>query len=166
MLTGNEIKKRLGTDIIISPFDESQLNPNSYNIKLHNELLVYDRPQKVFHNYKNDYTYDPKNDYTIGIREPLDMKKDNPTTKIIIPEEGYELKPGKLYLGRTVEYTETYNLIPCIDGRSSTARLGINVHSTGGFGDIGFKGTWTLEISVIEPVIIYHWIQIGQLYYY
>ena len=41
ILTGKEIEKRLGNDIIIQPYDPLQLNPNSYNLRLHNELLVY-----------------------------------------------------------------------------------------------------------------------------
>lgn len=32
----------LGLDINIIPFNESLLNPNSYNLRLHNELLVYE----------------------------------------------------------------------------------------------------------------------------
>ncbi|MFN0198261.1 MAG: dCTP deaminase, partial [Planctomycetaceae bacterium] len=35
ILTGNEIKAQLGTNIHIDPFDERQLNPNSYNMCLH-----------------------------------------------------------------------------------------------------------------------------------
>ena len=44
ILSGIEISNRLGKDIIIDPFESNQLNPNSYNLKLHNELLVYDSP--------------------------------------------------------------------------------------------------------------------------
>ena len=40
ILSGLEIKKRLGSDIHIDPFNENQLNPNSYNLKLHNEVNV------------------------------------------------------------------------------------------------------------------------------
>ena len=29
-------------DIVIDPFDESRLNPNSYNLTLHDELLTYE----------------------------------------------------------------------------------------------------------------------------
>ncbi|MDD4187336.1 MAG: hypothetical protein PHX04_00975 [Bacilli bacterium] len=29
------------------------------------------------------------------------------------------------------------------------------VHITAGFGDVGFDGTWTLEIACIEPLKIY-----------
>ena len=141
ILTGKEIAKKLGTDINIKPYDETLLNPNSYNLRLHNELLVY-------------------------TNMPLDMKKPNPSEKIIIPEEGYLLQPGILYLGRTLEYTETFNLVPMLEGRSSIGRLGMYVHVTAGFGDVGFKGFWTLEISVIHPLVIYPNVQICQIFYH
>ena len=32
----------MGKDIVIRPFDPKRLNPNSYNLSLHNELLVYE----------------------------------------------------------------------------------------------------------------------------
>ena len=91
--------------------------------------------------------------------------KDNEVINIEIPEEGYILIPGILYLGTTEEYTETYGFIPNIDGRSTTGRLGIEIHRTAGFGDNGFKGKWTLEITVTHPVIVYPGMEIGQLYY-
>ena len=43
ILSGKEILKRKDTDIIIDPFREEQVNPNSYNLRLHNELMVYDK---------------------------------------------------------------------------------------------------------------------------
>jgi len=42
ILSGKEIEKKLGTDLSIKPFDAKQLNPNSYNLRLQEELLVYD----------------------------------------------------------------------------------------------------------------------------
>ena len=145
MLTGKEIKERIEAgDIIIGGFRDKRLNPNSYNLTLNDELQIYD--------YSRD--------------EVIDMKKENKTKKIKIPEEGYVLQPGVLYLARTNEYTETHNLIPCLSGRSSIGRLGINVHVTAGFGDIGFKGYWTLEIFVVEPVRIYPNVDICQIYYF
>lgn len=141
ILSGPEIQKRLGTDIRIDPYDEAHLNPNSYNLRLHNELMVYTNNE-------------------------LDMKQQNPVEKFEIPEEGYLLQPGRLYLGRTVEYTETYNLVPMLEGRSSIGRLGMFVHVTAGFGDVGFAGYWTLEISTIHPVRIYPGIGICQIFYH
>lgn len=141
ILSGLEIKKRLGKDIYIEPFDEKCLNPNSYNLKLNNELLIYKE-------------------------SVLDMKKPNKTEKIIIPPEGLVLEPGTLYLGRTVEYTETQNLVPMLEGRSSVGRLGLFVHVTAGFGDVGFKGFWTLEIHCIQPIRVYPNVEICQIYYH
>lgn len=142
MILGNlSIKENIRNgNIVITPYNESQLNTNSYNVRLHNELLVY-------------------------TDDVLDCKKENKTKTIIIGEEGFELHPNELYLGRTVEYTETYNCVPMLEGRSSIARLGIDVHITAGFGDRGFKGFWTLEIRCTKPVIIYPNIEIAQLYY-
>ncbi|MCB1190808.1 MAG: dCTP deaminase [Leptospiraceae bacterium] len=141
ILTGQEILKKLGNEIKIEPFERKLLNPNSYNLRLQNELLVY-------------------------TNFPLDMKKPNETKKIVIPESGYELQPGILYLGRTYEFTETHNFVPMLEGRSSIGRLGMYVHVTAGFGDVGFCGYWTLEISVIHPLIIYPFVPICQIFYH
>ena len=141
ILTGPEIRKRLGSDIRIDPYQEHSLNPNSYNLRLHNELIIYTNKE-------------------------LDMKTPNPTQTFVLPEEGYLLQPGRLYLGRTLEYTETYNLVPMLEGRSSIGRLGMFVHVTAGFGDVGFKGYWTLEISCIQPVRIYPGVGICQIFYH
>ena len=141
ILSGKEIERRIGTDILIDPFDKAKLNPNSYNLRLSNELVVYD-----------SYI--------------LDMKADNRWHKIKIPNSGYMLKPGKLYLGRTEEWTKTDNLVPMLEGRSSIGRLGITVHVTAGFGDVEFEGFWTLEIHCVQPVVIYPGIDICQIYYH
>ena len=141
ILSGREIKKRLGSDIRIDPFHEEQLNPNSYNLRLHNKLLSYTGAE-------------------------LDMKIDNPTRQIPIPENGLMLYPGRLYLGRTMEYTETHGAVPMLEGRSSIGRLGLFIHVTAGFGDVGFKGYWTLEIFCVQPIIIYPDVEICQLYFH
>jgi dCTP deaminase len=141
ILSGKEIKRRLGSDIFIEPFVEKQLNPNSYNLRLHNEMLVYDDPM-------------------------LDMKELNSAHRIAIPDEGLLLTPGKLYLGRTIEYTKTFNCVPMIEGRSSVGRLGLFTHVTAGFGDIGFCGYWTLEMFCVMPIRIYAGVEIVQIYYH
>lgn len=141
ILSGLEIKKHMNKDIIIDPYDPDKMNPNSYNLSLHNELLVYKPPV-------------------------LDMKENHATEKIVIPQEGYVLQPGRLYLGRTVEYTATENFVPMLEGRSSVGRLGMFVHVTAGFGDVGFKGYWTLEIICVQPIRIYAGVEICQIYYH
>ncbi|MEM7127334.1 MAG: dCTP deaminase [Chloroflexota bacterium] len=141
ILSGKEIQARIGKEIIIEPFCESRLNPNSYNLSLHDELLVYDNPV-------------------------LDMKTPNPTKRITIPPEGFVLASHTLYLARTQEYTETHNLVPMLEGRSSIGRLGLFIHITAGFGDVGFKGYWTLEMFSIQPIRIYAGVEVCQVYYH
>lgn len=141
ILSGKEILKHIGREIVIEPFDEKKINPNSYNLSLSNELLVYE----------NDV---------------LDMKTPNKTKKLIIPEEGLLLEPRRLYLGRTNEFTKTDKYIPMLEGRSSTGRLGLFIHVTAGFGDVGFAGYWTLEIFCVQPVRIYPNVEVCQIYYH
>ncbi|MFM8803411.1 MAG: dCTP deaminase [Planctomycetia bacterium] len=141
ILSGNEIRQQLGNNIVIDPFDESRLNPNSYNLSLHDELLVYEEVV-------------------------LDMRKSNRVERIRIPEEGLVLTPNQLYLGRTVERTETHNYVPMIEGRSSIGRLGLFVHVTAGFGDVGFCGYWTLEMFAVQPVKIYPGVPICQSFFH
>ena len=141
ILTGPEIVKQIRKgNINIEPFDEKRINPNSYNLRLHNKLLLINE----------------------GV---LDMKDKSGYREVEIPESGFLLEPGHLYLGRTLEKTRTDNYVPMIEGRSSVGRLGISIHTTAGFGDIGFEGFWTLEISVIQPVVVYPFVDICQIYY-
>jgi dCTP deaminase len=141
ILSGEEIRKQLGKNILIDPYQESNLNPNSYNLTLHNELLVYEEVV-------------------------LDMRHSNRTRRITIPDDGLVLNTNQLYLGRTVERTETHNLVPMIEGRSSIGRLGLFVHVTAGFGDVGFCGYWTLEMFAVQPVRVFPNVQICQIFYH
>ena len=128
-------------DIQITPFNPENINPNSYNLTLSPILKVYD--DKV-----------------------LDAHKKNKTNRIIIPASGLILQPGELYIGATNEITLTDKYIPVISGRSTIGRLGISVHVTAGFGDVGFKGTWTLEITAVKKVRIYPNDEICQIYWF
>jgi dCTP deaminase len=141
VLSGHEIRRQLGENVVIDPFDEARLNPNSYNLTLHNELMIYEEVV-------------------------LDMRKANRVRRMSIPHEGLVLQPNQLYLGRTVERTETHNLVPMIEGRSSIGRLGLFVHVTAGFGDVGFCGYWTLEMFAVQPVRIYAGVAICQIFYH
>jgi dCTP deaminase len=141
VLSGQEIRRQLGANIVIDPFDPARLNPNSYNLTLHNELMVYEELV-------------------------LDMRKANRVRRMTLPADGLVLQPNQLYLGRTVERTETHNLVPMIEGRSSIGRLGLFVHVTAGFGDVGFCGFWTLEMFAVQPVRIYPGVAICQIFYH
>ena len=142
ILTDTEILSEMekGT-IIIEPFRENNLGTNSYDVHLGTTLGIYES-------------------------DILDAKLHNKIHYIEIPDEGFILLPSKLYLGVTEEYTETHKHVPFLEGKSSIGRLGIDIHSTAGKGDAGFCNTWTLEISVKQPVRVYAGMPIGQIIYF
>jgi dCTP deaminase len=133
-----EIEK--GT-IKIVPYNREDLGSNSYDVHLGKDLARY-------------------------VDKELDAKKHNKIEHFEIPDEGYVLQPHEFYLGVTEEYTETHAHVPFLEGKSSTGRLGIDIHATAGKGDVGFCGNWTLEISVKQPVRVYKGMPIGQLIYF
>ncbi len=133
-----EIEK--GT-ILVEPFNRDCLGTNSYDVHLGRYLATYKD-------------------------EVLDARKHNEIDVFDIPEEGFVLQPGMLYLGVTLEYTETHAHVPFLEGKSSVGRLGIDIHATAGKGDVGFCNTWTLEISVSMPVRVYYGMPVGQLIYF
>ena len=128
-------------NIIIEPFNREKLGTNSYDVHL----------GKYLANYKS---------------RTLDAKVHNEIEHFEIPKTGFVLQPNTLYLGVTLEYTETHAHVPFLEGKSSTGRLGIDIHATAGKGDVGFCNTWTLEISATQPVRIYAGMPIGQLIYF
>ena len=128
-------------EIVLDPYRRECLGTNSYDVHLGKTLATY-----------ND--------------EVLDARKHNKITTFEIPEEGYVIEPGILYLGVTQEYTETHASVPFLEGKSSIGRLGIDIHATAGKGDVGFCNTWTLEISCVHPVRVYAGMPIGQLIYF
>ena len=128
-------------DIVIDPYDKSCLGTNSYDVHLSKFLACY-------------------------LDDVIDAKKHNQVEHFEIPEKGLVLHPGKTYLGSTVEYTETRQFVPFLEGKSSVGRLGIDIHATAGKGDVGFCNHWTLEISVCQSVRVYAGMPIGQLIYF
>ncbi len=130
----------LGT-IKIVPYNREKLGSNSYDVHLGKTLARYKDAE-------------------------LDAKKHNTIEHFEIPTEGFVLQPHEFYLGVTEEYTETHAHVPFLEGKSSTGRLGIDIHATAGKGDVGFCGNWTLEISVKQPVRVYAGMPIGQLIYF
>lgn len=145
LLSGDSIHSEVCAGTIeIDPFDKNQLNPNSYDLRLSDKVIAY-RADVVL-----DCAKEPSNDeYEL----------------MTIPPGGLLLQPSRLYLMSTVERTHTPDVVPMIEGRSSLARLGVSIHSTAGFGDVGFNGTWTLEVSVINPIRVYRKMRICQVYF-
>ena len=142
VLADSEIKRAFEQgQIVIHPFRSKCLGTNSYDVHLGGTLGLY----------RNRI---------------LDAKEDNQVEYFEIPNEGYVLSPGNIYLGVTEEYTETRGYVPFLEGKSSTGRLGVSVHATAGKGDEGFANHWTLELSVVQPVKVYRGMPIAQLIYF
>jgi dCTP deaminase len=142
ILSDTEIRAAIEQrQIVIEPFDPEALGSNSYDVHLGRTLAVYED-------------------------EILDAKKHNRVRSFEIPDDGCILLPSRTYLGVTLEYTETHQHVPFLEGKSSVGRLGIDIHATAGKGDVGFCNHWTLEISVAQPVRIYHGMPIAQLIYF
>src|ERR1043165_5241200 len=127
--------------IKLKPYQRECLGSNSYDVHLGRWLATYKE-------------------------HILDAKKHNQIEYFEIPEEGFVLYPHIFYLGVTDEYTETHAHIPFLEGKSSTGRLGIDIHATAGKGDVGFCNAWTLEISCVQPVKVYAGMPVGQLIYF
>jgi dCTP deaminase len=61
--------------------------------------------------------------------------------------ESITIHPGQFVLAHTMEYIKLpHSLAAEIDGRSSFARMGLEIHLSAGFIDPGFEGVITLEI--------------------
>ena len=142
ILSDTRILEEIGKGTIkIEPYDRDCLGSNSYDVHLGKYLAKY-------------------------VNKELDAKAHNTIEHFEIPEEGIVLYPHEFYLGVTEEYTETHAHVTFLEGKSSTGRLGIDIHATAGKGDVGFCGNWTLEISVKQPVKVYAGMPIGQLIYF
>ncbi len=142
MLSGDEIIKEVENgNIIIKPFDKKLVNPNSYNMTLSDELLMY-------------------------TDDILDCAKENSTKVIKIPEDGLILAPGTLYIAKTNEITKTDKYVPSISGRSSIGRIGLTVHTCAGLGTVGYEGSWSLGITCVRPTKIYPNMELCQIYFF
>ena len=134
-------------DIVIDPLNFDKIGVNSVDLHLSPFIITLEGKHE-------DFMFNPEG--VIDVRFPPDL------TYKEIGADGLILWPNRVYLGSTIERTITNKHVPIMHGKSSIARLGISVHDAG-FGDIGFAGHWTLELTVAQPVRVYAGIPICQL---
>lgn len=153
ILSGPEIRKQvLEGKITVTPFDEKYINPASLDLHLGNKVAVYDditspTPQGA-------RTFDGSTLQRLD--RLLDSKKELRTREYTIdPELGWVLNPGVGYLMHTAEMVGTSFFVPILDGKSSIGRLFVKIHETAGFGDPGFYGHYTLEVTSMFPIRVY-----------
>lgn len=128
----------------ITPFNESRIQPSSYDLALGPHLLL---PAP----YKR-----------------IDLRTDEPKDHMrsVTMEDEYELHPGDCVLGATEETVHCPSYLTArIEGKSSLGRLFLAVHITAGVIDSGFKGQLTLEIVNHGPwtVVLWPGMMIAQL---
>jgi dCTP deaminase len=134
----------------IDPYDPADLQPSSVDLHI-------DRSFRVFRN--NRYAFIDPRTAQPDLTELLSVADDEP----------FILHPGEFVLGRTLEWVELPDdLVARLEGRSSLGRLGLMIHSTAGYIDLGWKGTLTLELSNVAnlPIALYHGMRIGQISFF
>ncbi|RQP21742.1 dCTP deaminase [Piscinibacter terrae] len=142
ILTGEEITNRVSSgDIVIAPFLPQNVNPNSYNFRLHSHMKVYEE----------------------GV---IDIKEEKRTTDLHIGPEGVVLEPMRLYLASTIETMGSTKFVPTYAARSSIARLGMFINLSASLGDIGFIGRWTIQLLAVNRIRLYAGMNIGQMMFW
>ncbi len=144
-----QIRDRINRGFIeIDPFEPDLIQPNSLDIRLGNHFIWYNHSDAVIDPFERDSV-------TTGTSEM--------TTDSIV------LQPGQFVLAETYEVIALPdNVVASIEGKSSIARLGVELHQTGGWIDAGFKGSITLEMCNVNhrPVRMHAGMPVGQLVFY
>lgn len=168
-LSGPEIIKQVEQKRIhIDPFHVEHVNPASVDLTLGDEVAVYqdfvwlDLDPEVLE--RKGVPFDGSHMRAQSERI-FDTKKPAAVRKFKIdPQMGWVIYPGIGYLMHTVERIETDFYVPILDGKSSIGRVFVKVHETAGYGDPGFNGQFTLEVTTsMFPVRLYAGMKIGQI---
>ncbi|MGM5487716.1 MAG: dCTP deaminase [Nanobdellota archaeon] len=135
ILTGNEITKEVNKkNIVIIPFHLEQINPNSYNYRINDELI----------------------EFTVKNQQKFEKR-------IRIPKSGIILEPHKTYLASTLETLGSNKYAMSLIGRSSLGRLGLFLQVSANLGHTGSIHKWTLELVATKKIRIYPFMIIGQI---
>lgn len=160
ILTGEEIKKEVAAGHIeIDPYNEDNVQPVSVDLTLGEQARVY-TSQVTWDEGANSR---PGESLHHGFYQPLDPKEEQETQVFIMPITGFVLRPDILYLMHTRERIHAKEFVSVLDGKSSIGRLGVVIHLTAGYGDPGFDGQYTLEVTCVHPVILYPGMKIAQM---
>lgn len=157
MISRNAIQSLMKAGLITVSPTPVKMGPNSIDLRLGDEL-------KTYHPTKNRIrVVDPVGG---GTFYAIDPKNPPPLVDVPrLPDGKWLLVPGQFYLGVTLEETFCRGVVPHLDGRSTCGRLSIEAHKTAGVGDNGFRGRWTLEIEVTEPVLVAPGDRLFQVYF-
>lgn len=148
VLPDHEIKRYAMKQHMVDPYEDFLLQPASYDVRLNHMLRVPKR-----HSLCPIDLIEPE---TIRNRtEEYDLEK----------EGGFALYSGRFVLGSTIESVKVpHNIVGRIEGKSSIARLGLQIHCAG-YLDPGFHGNVTVELVNFfdSPIILRPGVPIAQL---
>ena len=151
ILSDRSIKESIASGrIVITPYDESLVQPASIDIRLDGRFLV-------FRNYKHSCI------------DPKALQKDLTEMVTVAHGDPFIVHPGEFILGNTVERVKLGDdLVARLEGKSSLGRLGLIVHATAGYVDPGFDGNITLELSNVAnlPIRLYPGMKVGQISFF
>ncbi|MBC7836716.1 dCTP deaminase [Acetobacteraceae bacterium] len=138
-----EIKEKR---ITLKPFDESRLQPASYDILLGNSFIINEENVTPF--------VDP-------------ARKIYAKTREVKVKDGKEfiLHPGVSVLGISKEYFGSNDYLIQVGGKSSLARVGLMIHNTAGLINPGHFLHITFELCNLNnvPIILRPGMEIAQL---
>jgi dCTP deaminase len=135
ILTGHEIQKQVTQgNIVINPFSSDQINPNSYNYRIGDEIIEFS--------------------YVNGVKLKRNLR---------MPPEGYLLRPHTIYLASTYEVLGSRKYAMSLIGRSSLGRLGLFLQVSANLGHTGSSHKWTLELVSTRPFVVYPNMKVGQI---
>ena len=149
ILVDHEIRKEVAEErLIIEPFDDSLVQPNSIDVRLADRFSWHENNDQIIDPYQSD-----------SVLEGL----------VHINGESMVIQPKQFVLGATLEkFQLPNNIVGQLTGKSSLARLGVMVHVTAGFIDAGFSNPpaqITLEIYNVgnRPVRLHAGMSVGQM---
>lgn len=169
ILSGPQIRDEVGWKTIeIEPYDEKRVQPNSVDLTLGAGVSVYASVTKLGPTQKDRHYLRSLEMSEALMLHPggLDPKRKNDTYQFQLDDSGWEVKPGILYLMHTAERIHTKKFVTQLNGKSSIARLGVIVHFTAAYGETGFNGQYTLEVSAMHSVRLYPGMAIAQAVFY
>lgn len=180
ILTASEILKQMEEGHIkIGNFNPDMLQPNSYDLTLGNQISYYALMEygykfgqvdknTPFESYgmTTVLSDDDKDCGFIRGLPMLDSREENMMIQQEIPEEGYVLLPRILYLAFVNESVWSDKFVSEVSAPSSIARLGISLHKTSGYANLGHHFKWVLEIEVTHPIRIYPNMKFAQMVFH
>lgn len=130
ILSDGDIFERIGRgSLTIEPYVESNVEPASVDLRLGSS---FKKP--------------------VSTGQIIDTRGEARQEYREFEADSIVLESGESILAETIERVELpADLCADVVGRSSLGRLFVSVHETAGFGDPGFRGTITLEMTNSNP---------------